>query len=168
VSGGSPQWREVYSVLVSPRCINCHTATTYPRQRDIRYPHIYNVVRGADDGGALVARCTHCHQDQNDAATGIPGAKGWQIAPLRMAWESSPGIPMDGPQLCAVLLDRTRNNDRNLRQLLEHMSTPLVEWAWSPGTRWNGERRTTPPISHGEFVQAFKEWTDAGAECPSR
>jgi hypothetical protein len=25
-------WQKVYSVMVSPRCINCHTATSYPQQ----------------------------------------------------------------------------------------------------------------------------------------
>ncbi|HEU4888284.1 MAG TPA: hypothetical protein VFV49_10380 [Thermoanaerobaculia bacterium] len=32
--------------------------------------------------------------------------------------------------------------------------------------RWNGEPRTKPPRSHTEFVRAFREWVDAGGECP--
>jgi cytochrome c553 len=168
VSGGSPQWQEVYSVLTSPRCINCHTTTSYPRQRDVRYPHIYDVVRGPDDQGAPVARCADCHGTRNNPETGIPGAPGWQLAPLNMAWESSPGIPMTGPQLCAMLKNPALNGGRDLAQLLAHMSTPLVEWAWHPGTRWNGEARTTPPISHREFLEAFSAWADAGAPCPTQ
>src|SRR5689334_7344914 len=31
---GLAAWRKVYSVVTSPRCINCHTATTYPQQGD--------------------------------------------------------------------------------------------------------------------------------------
>ena len=30
-------WDQVYSVLISPRCINCHTATNYPQQADDRH-----------------------------------------------------------------------------------------------------------------------------------
>jgi mono/diheme cytochrome c family protein len=45
-SSGSPEWQAVYSVVTSPRCINCHTATNYPRQGDDRHPHIYGVIRG--------------------------------------------------------------------------------------------------------------------------
>jgi alcohol dehydrogenase (cytochrome c) len=167
-TGGSPQWKAVYSVLTSPRCINCHTTTNYPRQRDIRYPHIFSVVRGMDDKGAPVARCQHCHERENNPVRGIPGAPDWQLAPQTMAWESAPGIPMTGPALCSMLHNRLLNGDRSLEQLLVHVETvPLVQWAWNPGTRWNGEPRTKPPLSHPEFVRAFREWIAAGGGCPS-
>jgi hypothetical protein len=91
---GSPQWNAVYSVLTSPRCINCHTISNYPRQTDIRYPHIYSVVRGADDHGAPVGRCSLCHGAENNAVRGVPGRSDWHIAPLTMAWETAPGIAM--------------------------------------------------------------------------
>ena len=166
---GSPQWQAIYSVLTSPRCINCHTITNYPRQGDDRHPHIFNVVRGADDKGAPVARCTSCHGDQNNAATGVPGRSDWHIAPLSMAWESAPGVAMTGPQLCAMLTDRLRNGDRGLPELLEHVeSEHFVLWAWDPGTRWNGEARTKPPLTHEEFVNAFKGWISTGAACPAQ
>ena len=32
---GLAAWQKVYSVLTSPRCINCHTATNYPQQETI-------------------------------------------------------------------------------------------------------------------------------------
>jgi alcohol dehydrogenase (cytochrome c) len=165
-TGGSPQWKAVYSVLTSPRCINCHTITNYPRQRDIRYPHIYSVVRGTDDQGAPVARCVSCHLSGNNATRGIPGAPGWQLAPTSMAWESAPGIPMTGPELCNMLKNPLLNGDRTLKDLLVHVQTPLVMWAWDPGTRWNGEPRTKPPLSYVEFIRAFGEWAAAGGECP--
>ncbi|MFY9820208.1 MAG: PQQ-binding-like beta-propeller repeat protein [Thermoanaerobaculia bacterium] len=165
-TNGTPQWKAIYSVLTFPRCINCHT-TNYPRQRDIRYPHIYGVVRGMDDRGAPVARCQHCHGDENDPTTGVPGAPDWHIAPTTMAWESKPGIAMTGPQLCSMLKNRLLNGDRNLEGLLNHLDTRLVRWAWDPGTRWNGEPRTKPPISHAEFREAFSEWVAAGGPCPT-
>lgn len=164
---GSPAWQAVYSVLTSPRCINCHTISNYPRQGNDRHPHIYGVVRGPDNKGAPVARCAMCHGDKNNAATGIPGAPNWQLAPLSMAWESSPGVPMTSAQLCSMLTDRMRNGDRGLPQLVEHVETEhLVLWSWHPGTRWNGEERITPPLSHADFVNEFKQWVSAGASCP--
>ncbi len=166
-STGTAQWAAIYSVLTHPRCINCHTMTDYPRQGDDRHPHIYGVVRGSDDMGAMVARCAACHQATNNAATGIPGRTGWKMAPLSMAWESSPGIPMTGHQLCIMLKDPAKNGHRNLALLLEHVETEhLVLWAWDPGTRPNGEARTEPPLSHAQFVDAFKGWESAGAPCP--
>jgi len=44
-------WQQVYSVLTSPRCINCHTATNYPQQGDDRQPHFAHVVRGSRGKG---------------------------------------------------------------------------------------------------------------------
>ena len=35
---GVAAFEQVYSVLISPRCINCHTATNYPQQGDDRSP----------------------------------------------------------------------------------------------------------------------------------
>ena len=167
-TNGSPQWQTIYSVFTSARCINCHTITNYPRQGDDRHPHIFNVVRGPDDKGAPVARCISCHGDKNNASTGVPGRSDWHLAPLTMAWETAPGVPMTGPQLCAMLTDRLRNGNRGLLDLLDHVENEhLVLWAWDPGTRWNGEARTKPPISHEEFVKTFKEWIDAGATCPA-
>jgi alcohol dehydrogenase (cytochrome c) len=168
-TGGSTQWQAVYSVLTTPRCINCHTATGYPRQTDIRYPHIYGIIRGADNRGAPVGRCESCHGSENNPVTGIPGRTGWSLAPITMAWESAPGIAMTGPELCTMLKDRLRNGNRDLAQLVEHVkSEHLVLWAWDPGTRWNGDARKTPPTSHHAFVSAFQEWVDAGAPCPAQ
>jgi len=53
--------------------------------------------------------------------------------------------------------------------LVEHVeSEHLVLWAWDPGTRWNGDVRKTPPLSHEEFVNAFKDWVNSGAPCPTQ
>jgi len=48
--------------------------------------------------------------------------------------------------------------------LIEHVSVdPLVLWGWSPGYG-----RKPVPISHAEFVSAFKSWAGAGAPCPAQ
>jgi hypothetical protein len=39
-------------------------------------------------------------------------------------------------------------------------SDPLVLWAWTPGAG-----RTTPPLSHDEFVKALSAWVGAGMPC---
>jgi hypothetical protein len=164
----------------------------YPRQGDDRHPHYYGVLRGdvapnpaADPhlpAGAGIGppfeRCTFCHGNHNDPVTGIPGttnpdgadptAPFWALAPASMAWESAPGVPFTGPQLCAQLKDPTRNGNRTLSDLLTHITDePLVNWGFNPGIRPNGEARTTPPISHDALIQAFKQWMAEGAPCPN-
>ena len=37
---GLRAWEQVYSVLIHPRCINCHTASNYPQQGDDRRRHV--------------------------------------------------------------------------------------------------------------------------------
>jgi alcohol dehydrogenase (cytochrome c) len=200
-TGGTKAWRQIYSVLTSPRCINCHPVASklpklfgfsqdYPRQGDDRHPHYYTVLRGDDSPdpslhgagiGPPFGRCVFCHGNKNDPATGIPGAFNperpgsdptnpesfWALAPRAMAWHSAPGVPFSGPELCAQLKDRTKNGDRDLNGLLDHLEhDPFVKWAFNPGTRPNGEARTTPPISHEALIEAFKEWTAEGAPCP--
>jgi mono/diheme cytochrome c family protein len=48
---GLAAWQKVYSVLTSPRCINCHTATNYRQQGDDRHRHFANVIRGPANKG---------------------------------------------------------------------------------------------------------------------
>jgi mono/diheme cytochrome c family protein len=37
---GLTAWEAIYSALVSPRCLNCHTATAHPQQGDQRQPEL--------------------------------------------------------------------------------------------------------------------------------
>jgi hypothetical protein len=164
---GLAQWRQIESVLTHPRCLNCHTATDYPRQADDRHPHAFNVSRGPDGHGAKAAQCSMCHHEINADMAGVPGARGWHLPPLSMAWERSPGVAMASGELCRVLTDRRRNGQRSAAQLIEHHADePLVQWAWSPGHRPDGTPRVAPPLSHDEFVAATREWAAAGAPCP--
>jgi len=61
-SAGLAAWEKVYSVMISPRCLNCHTATNYPQQGDDRHRHVANVVRGPADIGVAGLNCQSCHQ----------------------------------------------------------------------------------------------------------
>jgi hypothetical protein len=57
----------------------------------------------------------------------------------------------------------------DLAALEDHVATdPFVLWAWSLGSRPNGDEPLTPPITHEEFVQTFKEWAADGASCPTQ
>jgi hypothetical protein len=162
----------------------------YPRQGDDRHPHYYAVIRGdtfpletaektgtVDPGmGISFLRCEACHRNHNDPVTGIPGAEDpekpgkpfWFMAPASMTFEKTPGVALSGPELCAHIKDKSLNGNRELADTLHHIATEfLVVWAWDPGKRPNGETRTTPPISHDDFVLDFSKWMNDGALCPA-
>ena len=62
-------------------------------------------------------------------------------------------------QMCANLLNKQLNGNRDPEDLLSHIENePLVKRAYDPGTRPNGQPRTTPPISHRALIQAFQQW----------
>ena len=65
-------------------------------------------------------------------------------------------------QLCEQLKRPKDTGGKDLTGLLEHVShDALVLWGWKPG----GDR-TKPPLTHAEFVAAFKTWVDSGGACP--
>ena len=57
VADGLAAWSQIYSVMISPRCLNCHTATRYPQQGDDRHRHFANVIRGQEGRGVTALRC---------------------------------------------------------------------------------------------------------------
>jgi hypothetical protein len=153
---------KVASVLASPRCQNCHTLTNFPRQGDDRHAHLFNVTRGGVDHGAPGLPCSTCHGKSNNAASGAPGAEEvWRLAPLAMGWDD-----LSTGALCRHLTDPQHNGYRNGRQIIDHLQSPLVTWAWSPGFDRNGRPRTLPPVSYPDFVRAAELWVSAGVACP--
>jgi hypothetical protein len=151
----------VASVLTSPRCMNCHVAGDGPLQGDDGHPHAMNVKRGSDGKGSPALHCFACHQAENTAILhGPPGAADWQLpsAKTPMAWKG-----LSTAEVCRALKDSTKNGNRTLQDLVSHMETALVRWAWNPGPG-----RSTPPLSHEEFVSRLKEWIDTGAACPEQ
>ena len=160
-------WDQVYSVLVSPRCINCHTATNYPQQGDDRRRHFANVVRGSDGKGVPGLNCAGCHQERNADSTGVPGGHNWHLAPLSMKWQDLNDRPLSSAAVCSAVTDRSKNHDMDGPALLKHHTDEaLVLWAWNPGFRTDGTARTLPPMSHQEFVAATRTWVEAGTPCP--
>jgi len=152
---GLAAWEQLYSVLVSPRCINCHTATNYPQQGDDRHRHVANVIRGRGGRGVAGLNCNSCHQEANADSTGVPGGANWHLAPLSSA------------DVCHAITDRKRNENMDGPALLKHHETEaLVRWAWNPGRRPDGTMRTLPPLTHAQFVAATRTWVEAGTPCP--
>ncbi len=147
----------IASVVMHPRCMNCHQANS-PRQTDAATVHQPLVVRGKDDHGAPTQPCQTCHQATNTADGFVPGVSTWSLAPLSMLWEGK-----TKGQICEQMKDPARNGGRRTgEQVIEHMKVdPLVLWAWTPGMG-----RTTPPLSHERFVEALEAWVSAGMPCP--
>jgi hypothetical protein len=156
---GLSAFRKVASVLTSPRCLNCHLEGHSPLQGDDGQPHNMNVKRGADGRGSTTMKCTNCHQSTNvEFAHAPPGAPDWRLPPAKtpMAWRG-----LSTGDLCRRLKDLSKNGNRSLSQLLEHMtSDQIVNWGWNPGPG-----RTAPPLSHQQFVDQFRAWVDSGAPC---
>ena len=140
--------------------MNCHSTGDFPRQGDDGHPHAMNVRRGAEGHGVTAEKCSTCHQDHNlEGAHLPPGAPNWGLPPagVPMIWQ---GLT-DG-QICQSIKDPKRNRNRNLDQLVEHLTEDkLVMWAWNPG-----EGRTAVPMSHDEFAAKVEQWQAAGAPCP--
>jgi len=164
---GLAAWEQVYSVLVSPRCLNCHTATNYPQQGDDRHRHFANVVRGPEGRGVPALNCATCHQDTHATSTGVPGAPNWHLAPLSMQWQDRNDRTLSSAAVCRAITDRSKNHGFDGPALLKHHGEDhLVQSAWIPLRRPDGTMRTPPPLTHAEFVEATRRWVEAGTPCP--
>ncbi len=151
---------EVYKVLMSPRCMNCHPAGDVPLQGDDSHLHTQNIKRGHDGKGLYALKCTNCHQPENSSGLNMPpGNAVWHLPPadMKMVFQGR-----TARQLAAQLLDKKTNGNKSIDQLVAHISGDgLVLWGWNPG-----EGRTLPPLSHEEFTKQFRLWIDNGAYLP--
>lgn len=160
---GLADWGRIYSVMTSPRCLNCHTATDFPQQGDDRHRHLFHVVRGPHDAGVPGLNCATCHQGANADAAGVPGAPGWRLAPLAMAWQDRAGKPLSSAAVCRSV----RGSGLDGPALIaHHEKEELVLWAFAPGRRRDGTARALPPLTHAELVAATRRWVEAGTPCP--
>jgi hypothetical protein len=152
---------EFVSVLRHPRCMNCHSRGDFPRQGNDSHPHSMNVRRGPGGHGVTAEKCSTCHQDHNLTGAHMPpGAPNWGLPPptTPMIWQD-----LGDGQICRSIKDPKQNKNRNLDQLVEHLTEDkLVAWGWNPG-----EGRDPIPMSHDEFAAKVKKWRSAGAPCPS-
>ena len=151
---------QVYRVLTSPRCQNCHPAGDVPLQGDDSHAHLQNVKRGKDGDGVYGMRCDTCHQ-----ATNLPGA---HLPPGNPKWSlPSPEHKMvfvgrSPAELCKQIKDPAQNGGRSFDKLLDHVANDdLVGWGWNPG-----DGRTLPPLSRADTAAQMRIWIDGGAACP--
>ncbi len=139
IADGLAAWEQVYSVLTSPRCINCHTATNYPQQGDDRHRHFANVIRGPAGKGVPALSCVGCHQTVNADSTGVPGGPDWHLAPLSMRWQDPNDRLLSSAAVCRAVTDRSRNESMDGRALLKHRGSGSGALGVESGTatRWN-------------------------------
>ena len=156
---GQQLFLRLATVFQDRRCLNCHTATDFPRQGDDGHRHIMLVRRGPEDKGAGGLPCGTCHRSSNSQA-GVPGADDWHLAPLRMSWE---GLTVG--EICRSLFDPARGGVTPTA-LIPHLNADLVLWAWFPGVDLNGIARRPPPLRHDEFTALAKKWVSMSASCP--
>ena len=159
-STSSAAFLQLYRVLTSPRCQNCHPAGDAPLQGDDSHVHIQNVKRGADGHGVTAMRCDTCHQTVNLSGEHMPpGNPKWAVPPPQ---HKMVFVGRSPAELCQQIKDPKQNGGRSLDQLLDHVANDdLVGWGWSPG-----DGRTLPPLSRLDTVAQMKIWIAGGAACP--
>lgn len=151
------EFKEIARVLLHPRCMNCHPAGDAPLQKDTSVPHAQNVSRRIEEVGMS---CTTCHPAVQLPGPGMPpGAPHWHM-PTRevpMVFEKKTAA-----ELCEQLKDPARNGDRDLAEILHHVTEDgIVKWSFAPG-----DGRTKPHVSHAKFIQLVDAWIKKGAPCP--
>ena len=150
---------KVYTVLMSPRCMNCHPAGDVPLQGDDSHLHAMLPRRGNNGKGVYAMKCANCHQPTNlDGFGKPPGAPHWQLPPANMKMIFQGRTPN---QLAKQLVNPKTNGNKNLLQLKAHADDGLVKAGWDMG-----EGRTKPPMTHEEFKKAWIAWIEKGAYAP--
>ncbi len=150
---------QVYRVLMSPRCMNCHPSGDVPLQGDDNHVHTMFPKRGRDGKGLYAMKCANCHQPANTPGLHMPpGNPNWHMPPADMKMVFQGRTPH---QLAKQLVDPGQNGHKSLGQLIAHATDGLVLGAWEPG-----EGRTLPPMSYEEFKKAWVKWIEKGAYAP--
>lgn len=152
-------FEDVYKVLISPRCMNCHPAGDVPLQGDDSHLHAMAPQRGKDGHGLYAMKCGNCHQPENTPGLHTPpGNPKWALPPsdMKMVFEGK-----TARELALQIMDYNRNGHKNKAKLIEHARDTLVKAAWNMG-----EGRKPPPLSYWEFVKAWDTWIEKGGYAP--
>jgi hypothetical protein len=152
-------FKEVYKVLTSPRCMNCHPAGENPLQGDDSHVHTMGPKRGKDGKGLYAMKCANCHQPTNTAGAHTPpGNPKWQLPPsdMRMVFQGK-----TAHELALQIKDYNQNGHKNKQQLLEHARDTLVKAGWNMG-----EGRAAPPLSYTAFLKVWDDWINKGMYAP--
>lgn len=151
---------QVYKVLMSPRCMNCHPAGDIPLQGDDSHLHTMSPKRGIDGHGVFAMKCANCHQPANTPGVHKPpGNPKWGLPPsaMKMVFQGR-----TARELALQIRDYNQNGHKNKQQLLEHARDTLVKAAWNMG-----EDRPAPPLTYTAFVKVWEEWINKGMYAPS-
>lgn len=152
---------QVYKVLMSPRCMNCHPAGDRPLQGDDSHIHAMNVQRGKDGKGLYALRCSNCHQPENTPGLHTPpGNPNWHLPPANMKMVFQGRSAHD---LALQIMDYNRNGHKDKAMLLEHAHDTLVKAGWHMGGG-----RTPPPMAYNDFVTVWDTWINKGGYAPPR
>jgi mono/diheme cytochrome c family protein len=152
---------DVYKVLMSPRCMNCHPSGDVPLQGDDSHLHTMLPRRGNDGKGVYAMKCSNCHQPTNlEGLNKPPGHPDWHLPPANMKMVFQGRTPNE---LAKQLVNPKTNGGKTLRQLIEHADDGLVKIGWDMG-----EGRPAPPMSHAEFKKAWITWIEKGAYAPAK
>lgn len=150
---------QVYSVLTSPRCVNCHPSGDVPLQGDNGQLHTMAPKRGIDGKGLYAMKCSNCHQPANTPGRHTPpGNPEWHLPPANMKMVFQGCTPT---QLAKQLMDPRQNGQKTIQQLIAHADDGLVLAGWNPG-----EGRSLPPLSHAQFKEAWITWITKGGYAP--
>ena len=150
---------QVYKVLKSPRCMNCHPSGDVPLQGDDSHLHPMLPRRGEEGKGVYAMKCSNCHQPENTLGLHTPpGNPNWHLPPANMKMVFQGRTPA---QLAKQLVNPKTNGNKTMQQLIEHADDGLVKAGWDPG-----EGRTLPPMSHEAFKKAWITWIEKGAFSP--
>lgn len=152
---------KVYSVLMSPRCLNCHPKGDVPLQGEDSHIHQMLPQRGPDGKGLYAMKCANCHQPENTPGLhSPPGNPNWHLPPadMKMVFEGK-----SAHELAKQLVDPNLNGHKDLKKLIEHADDGLVLAGWKPA-----EGLKKPPLSHKEFKKAWIEWLEKGAYAPAK
>jgi hypothetical protein len=150
---------QVYGVLMSARCMNCHPSGDVPLQGDDSHLHTMLPKRGKNGRGLYAMKCTNCHQPENTLGIHTPpGNPDWHMPPAAMKMVFQGRTPN---QLAKQLIDPKQNGHKDIQQLIAHADDDLVVAGWDPG-----EGRTLPPMSHAAFKKAWITWLTKGGYAP--
>jgi hypothetical protein len=154
-------FKQVYTVLMSSRCMNCHPSGDIPLQGDDSHLHTMGPKRGVDGKGVYAMKCSNCHQATNTPGLHTPpGNPNWHLPPANMRMVFQGRTPR---QLAKQLIDPNQNGHKDIKKLIEHADDGLVLSGWNPG-----EGRKLPPMSHAAFKKAWLTWLATGAYAPAK
>ncbi|MEC7785226.1 MAG: hypothetical protein VYB38_17605 [Bacteroidota bacterium] len=152
-------FKKVYTVLMHPRCMNCHPSGDIPLQGDDSHLHGMSPHRGKDGKGMYAMKCANCHQNENTPGLHAPpGNPVWHLPPadMKMVFQGR-----TANQLAKQLIDKSKNGNKSIKDLIAHAEDTLVKAGWHPA-----EGLALPPMSHAEFKEAWITWLKNGAYAP--